>query len=230
MPRSTRFGRTDGTGNPSRRRVLQMTGSGLTAGAGIAVGTRTTVAEDCTDETCPLDKHSEDYAELIYDELNSAVEKVKNGLQEGNDDDHCEYHMNDDKLLVIQPVECNFGFNGAGCGRTDFNYRVYQSNSNYEYRTRWTVYLSDDDTGQAASYLRNNYKIFSIISTVLPRDKAIAVALFAQVNKYTANELESTNEGCGVRIRFDCPIITSGNPLDYSWENESELQFGLHPQ
>ena len=208
-----------------------MTGSGLTAGAGIAVGTRTTVAEDCTDETCPLDKHSEDYAELIYDEMNDAVEKVKNGLEEANNDDHCKYHMNDDKVLVMQPYECNFGYDGSGCGKTDYEYEETQT-GNYSAKSTWEVYLSDDDTKKAVEDLRANYYVFNILSVVLSKKRAHGAILFAaaKASEYSADKLESTNEGCGVKMVLEAPCIDPGDPMDVSWDSGSDLDFDLHPQ
>jgi len=231
MPQNNRFGRKGDTENPSRRRVLRMTGSGLTAGAGIAVGTRATVAEDCTDEKCPLDKHTEDYAELIYDEWNGAVKKVKNGLEKANNDDHCKYHMNDNKVLVMQPYECNFGYDGSGCGKTDFEYEVTQT-GNYSAKSTWEVYLSDNDTEEAVEDLRGNYWAFNILSVIISKKRAHGAVLFAaaQAQKYSADKLESTNEGCGVKMVLEVPSIKVGDPLDKSWDSEGDLDFDLYPQ
>jgi len=228
MYRNTRVARTDGIENPSRRTVLRITGTGLTAGSGIAVGGGSAVAADCSEEKCPLDKQTDDYAELIYDEMNSAVELVKEGLEEGNNDDHCEYGYNDDALLVIKPVNCHLGFDGSGCGRTDSSFRV---NSN-EDTWRYAIYMSHDDTKQAVSALRDGYEFFTIAATILSKKRRHGVILFAaaQASKYTADELESTNEGCGVKILMKCPIVDTGNPMEESWSRRSELDFDLHPQ
>jgi hypothetical protein len=208
-----------------------MTGSGLTAGAGIAVGTRTTVAEDCTDEKCPLEKKSKDTAELIYNESNSAIENIKEGLKTANEDVHCEYKVNDNDYLVMMAVDCDFGFDGSGCGRTDYSYGVTQTD-NYAAKMEWEVSLSNDDTEDAVSYLRAGHEIFSVLSSVLPVKYAHGAILFvaAVASGYTANKLESANDGCGVEFEYESPEIKPGEPMDSSWKNDSDLNFWLHTQ
>lgn len=207
-----------------RRKVLRMSGVTVTASVGSAIVSGSAAASNCNDnskEEAPFELIN-DAAEMVYCESTGAVEKVKDGLQDVNNSSDCITWQKDDSPYTVYVEEDCIGspWNGDGCGETSYNVDY----DGRKYKTQ-KVELSDGDTEEAARLLDDGVDIAALFASVASGNAIVAVGGFvlAQISDDWASKLRNENDGCGVVITVQRPLVYRGEPLDYNYEESGDV-------
>lgn len=212
-----------------RRAILQAAGASISGGSLLPAMTGSAVAgHECDDWTCPITKHTDHYAEVMYDNMNDAVDRVQSGLDKLNYDYDCYYDQPYYNVNLVED-DCGITITGGGCGETE----VYVNFGSDE--DTYAIYWGNDDAESLVSVMRNRGVHFAIgvaaVFAFAGKAKPLVVAAAAEEAAiYTADTIERYNDGCGVVFDWTVTDYETGNPIDWHWKDDGDYAFGIRTQ